>query len=87
MCSDRASAQIRFATVPPCNQHCDEGVKSATARVRSPLAPGILSGSSYTRNLKIGTPVAAVPGAWDYRVSDGLVGPVSVYCDWVRWNV
>ena len=34
------------------------------------------------------------PGAWRYRVSAGtgvcvlgLVGPVSVYCDWVRWRV
>ena len=44
------------------------------------------SGSSHTSDLKIGTPVTTLPGAWHYRVSAGLVGPVpvSVYCDWVR---
>ena len=29
------------------------------------------SGSSHTRDLKIGTPVATLPGAWHYRVSAG----------------
>ena len=29
------------------------------------------SGSSHTSDLKIGTPVATVPGAWRYRVSAG----------------
>ena len=29
------------------------------------------SGSSHTSDLKIGTPVATLPGAWDYRVSAG----------------
>ena len=27
---------------------------------------------------------ATLPGAWRYRVRLGLVGPVLVYCDWVR---
>ena len=45
---------------------------------------GIFPGSSHTTDLKIGTPVATLPGAWRYRVSMGLVGPVPVYCDWVR---
>ena len=40
------------------------------------------SGSSHTSDLKIGTPVATVLDAWGYRSALGLVGPVSVYCDW-----
>ena len=31
--------------------------------------------------------MATLPGAWRYRVSTGTGGPVSVYCDWVRWKV
>ena len=30
------------------------------------------SGSSHTSDLKIHTPVATLPGAWHYRVSDGV---------------
>ena len=33
------------------------------------------SGSSHTSDLKIGTPVAALPGAWCYRVSAGTGRP------------
>ena len=33
------------------------------------------SGSSHTSNLKIGTPVATLPGAWHYRVSTGTSQP------------
>ena len=29
------------------------------------------SGSSHTSDLKIGTPVTTLPGAWRYRVSAG----------------
>ena len=32
---------------------------------------GIFPGSSHTSDLKIGTPVATLPGAWRYRVSAG----------------
>ena len=46
---------------------------------------GILSGSSHTSDLKIGTPVATLPGVIGSVL--GLVGPVSVYCDRVRWKV
>ena len=45
------------------------------------------SGSSYTSDLKIDAPVVTLPGVWRHRVSAGMVGPVSVYCDWVRQNV
>ena len=33
------------------------------------------SGSSHTSDLKIGTPVATLPGAWHYRVSAGTGRP------------
>ena len=33
------------------------------------------SGSSHTSDLKIGTPVATLPGAWHYRVSVGTGQP------------
>ena len=32
---------------------------------------GIFPGSSHTSDLKIGTPVATLPGAWHYRASAG----------------
>ena len=41
--------------------------------------------SSHTSDLKIGTPVATLPGVIGPVL--GLVGLVSVYCDWVRWKV
>ena len=34
-----------------------------------------ISGSSHTSDLKIGTPVATLPGAWRYRVSAGTGRP------------
>ena len=37
----------------------------------NPACAGIFSGSSHTSDLKIGTPVATLPGAWRYRVSTG----------------
>ena len=33
------------------------------------------SGSSHTSDLKIGTPVTTLPGAWHYRVSAGTGRP------------
>ena len=36
---------------------------------------GIFSGSSHTSDLKIGTPVATLPGTWRYRVSAGTGQP------------
>ena len=37
----------------------------------NPACAGIFSGSSHTSDLKIGTPVATLTGAWRYRVSTG----------------
>ena len=42
------------------------------------------SRSSHTSDLKIGAPVATLPGAWLYRVNTGTGWPVSVYSDKVR---
>ena len=41
----------------------------------NPACTGIFSGSSHTSDLKIGTPVATLPGAWHYRVSAGTGRP------------
>ena len=41
-----------------------------------PASPvGIFSRSSHTSDLKTGTPVAILPGAWLYRVSAGTGWP------------
>ena len=50
----------------------------------NPACDGIFSGSSHTCDLNIGTPVATLPGVIGSAL--GLVGLVSVYCDWVRWK-
>ena len=41
----------------------------------NPACAGFFSGSSHTRDFKIGTPVATLPGAWRYRVSAGTGWP------------
>ena len=41
----------------------------------NPVFAGIFLGSSHTSDLKIGTPVATLPGAWRYRVSTGTGRP------------
>ena len=41
----------------------------------NPACTGIFSRSSHTSDLKIGTPVATLPGAWCYRVSTGTGWP------------
>ena len=41
----------------------------------NPACAGIFSGSSHTSDLKTGTPVATLPGAWHYRVSTGTGRP------------
>ena len=51
-------------------------VKASAARAEdsgfdSRLCRGEFSGSSHTSDLKIGTPVATLQGAWPYRVSAG----------------
>ena len=54
-------------------------VKASALRVEGPGFQSRLlrdfSGSSHTSDLKIGTPVATLPGAWRYRVSTGTGRP------------
>ena len=47
--------------------------KAEDPRFDSRLWPWDLSVSSHTSDLTIGTPVAALPSAWHYRVSAGAV--------------
>ena len=56
-------------------------VKASTWRAadlgfESRFLRGDFSRSSHSSDLKIGTPVAALPGAWRYRVSTGTGRPV-----------
>ena len=55
-------------------------VKASALRTDDPefdsrLRRGDFSGSSHTSDLKIGTPVATLPGTWPYRVSAGTGWP------------
>ena len=54
-------------------------VKASASRVEDPGFKSRLRqdflGSSHTGDLKIGTPVATLPGAWCYRVSAGTGWP------------
>ena len=54
-------------------------VKASASRTEGPGFESRLhrdfSGSSHTSDLKIGTPVATLPGAWRYRVSAGTGRP------------
>ena len=68
---------------------CGLEAKASASRAKDPefesrLLRDLL-GSSHTSDLKIGTPVATLPGAWHYIGSAmGLVDPVSEHCDYVR---
>ena len=46
-------------------------LEAADPRFDSCLRHGDFSGSSHTSDLKIGSHVATLPGAWCYRVSAG----------------
>ena len=54
-------------------------VKASASRAEDPgfesRSRQIFSGSSQTSDLKTGTPVATLPGAWRYRVSAGTGRP------------
>ena len=54
-------------------------VKASASRVEDPGFESCLrrdfSGLSHTSDFKIDTPVAALPGAWRYRVSAGTGWP------------
>ena len=69
---------VRLVRHPPQEQKI-LGSNSACAR--------IFSGSSHTSDLKMGFPVATRQAPDIIASALGLVGLVSVYCDWVRWKV
>ena len=50
----------------------------------NPACDRIFGGSSHNSDLKIGTPGVTLPGVIGSAL--GLIGPVSVCCDWVRYN-
>ena len=54
-------------------------VKASASRAEDPGFESRLrrdfSGSSHTSDLKFGTPVVSLPGAWRYRVSTGTGRP------------
>ena len=54
-------------------------VKASASRAEDPGFESrmwrVFPGSSHTSDLKIGTPVATLPGAWRYRVSAGTGRP------------
>ena len=55
-------------------------VKASASRAEDPgfesrLRRDFFSESSHTSDLKIGTPVATLPGAWHYRVGAGTGWP------------
>ena len=55
-------------------------VKASALRVAdtgfdSRFCHGDFSGSSHTSDLYVSTPVATLPGAWRYRVSNGTGWP------------
>ena len=76
------AAQILFSHSVACGVVCLRHrlvglvVKASALRAEGPgFESGIFSGSSHTSDLKIGTPVATLPGAWCYRVSAGTGWP------------
>ena len=64
-------SRLRRGTVSGSGHTCDSCLRS-----------GVVSGLGHACDLQIGTPVAALPGAWRYRVSTGTGWP-SV-SGWVR---
>ena len=64
---------------PPKHRLVDLVVKASASGAEDPWFAFRLrrdfSGSSHTSDLKIGTPVATLPGAWCYRVSAGTGRP------------
>ena len=52
-----------------------------------PACAGIFSGSSHTRDLKLALQWLSCQAPGVIGSVLRLVGPVSEYCDWVRWKV
>ena len=77
---------------PNGNRLVSQVVKASAPKVEGPEFESRLRwdffGSSHTSDFKVGIPVwlpCQAPGVIGPAL--GLVGPVSVYCDWVRYKV
>ena len=71
---------------PPRDRLVGLVVKASASKAEDPgfgsrLRFGDFSGSSHTSDLKVGTPVATLPSVAGSTLE--LIGPVSVYFDWV----
>ena len=72
---------LLLLTTPPSSFDCLVGlvVKASASRAEDPGFESrlrrIFPGSSHTSDLKFGTPVATLPGAWRSRVSAGIDWP------------
>ena len=71
------------------NRLTNPGVKASASKAAGlgsipAFSVWIFTGPRHTIDLKIGIPLATLPGAWRYRDALRLVGLVSVYCDWVK---
>ena len=64
-----------YLAVPPRWPSGKASASRAEVPGLNPACAGIFPGSSHTSDLKIGTPVATLPGAWRYRVSAGIGRP------------
>ena len=73
------SPHIPPPTTPPLDRLGGLVVKASASGAEDPGFESRLrrdfSGSSHTSDLKIGTPVTTLPGAWHYRVSAGTGRP------------
>ena len=66
--TDARSRALVVDALPNADRLVGLGVKASTSRAKDPGFDSRLrrdfSGSSHTSDLKIGTPVATLPGAW-----------------------
>ena len=65
----------------------DVYLESGRCRVRIPHAPGFFPWSSHANDLKLALQWLPCQEPGGIGSVLGLVGSVSVYCDWVRWKV
>ena len=66
MCCTTTTSLAQWLRRPP---------RERKIRGSNPACNGIFTGSSHTSDLKIGAPVATLPGTWCYRVSAGTGWP------------
>ena len=82
-----ATSFNRLPELPPFHRLVGLVVKASASRAEDPLAPGFYRGRvvPVTSNLALQWLPCQAPGVIGSVL--GLVGPASVYCDWVRWKV